>query len=521
MSGGSHGLITLARTRAPWAALRGLRRSAMTTEESGFLSVSLAQLSEGLRAGPSGTWEVTKLGDGSVTVRHGTSTATFGSSDVRRSISSPSQFQAAVERVRLLMGNVPDVPWEDLSLHLGHLLRTDAGQDPGDLVGSWQSSVILAHASRAMGAGQSSPLALRNNYLIAALPIGASSGTRGQLAAAVGGLDVVMASYNEARAAWLESLSRYRAWPQLAAKGSRWVEDETSRIFDLERVSGDAGLSYSDSDLLENVQSRIALPRFNLRLTFRLALLGGMSRGTLLLPIAAWIAGAGWAILAQPSSARWVANEPAWAIAAGAGAGYVVAGFLAVLRGPLASAFWCLRLPASAAIGVGAIVSLGLGDTWRPPIGVSGLLAAVALGYLCVEVKNNDVGGAWSVLRRAGTVWALGLLHAICIGAVGLALIAPALRDSSQPVQSSGAPVSRPQTTAPPDTTLASASGTQVWEEASAAGASESTGETNAHSTWLLQLLFLAAGGLAFGVLAQVLWEDRPVTAPLGRTDWH
>ena len=46
MRGGSHGLITLARTRAPWADLRGRGRSAVTTEESGFLSVSLAQLSE-------------------------------------------------------------------------------------------------------------------------------------------------------------------------------------------------------------------------------------------------------------------------------------------------------------------------------------------------------------------------------------------------------------------------------------------------------------------------------------------
>jgi hypothetical protein len=152
------------------------------------------------------------------------------------------------------------------------------------------------------------------------------------------------------------------------------------------------------------------------------------------------------------------------------------------LRRPATASLWCLRLPAGAAIGVVALISID--DGWATRNGWAWLWASLALlgasvGYLCFEALGHGVPRGWVLARRVSAVAALGFAHAVAVVALTLAAIVPAIKPG-----------------------LAR---TLSGPHALAAG----------------QLLTLAGSvALAAGVLLQVLWDDRPVTYPLTHLPW-
>ena len=153
------------------------------------------------------------------------------------------------------------------------------------------------------------------------------------------------------------------------------------------------------------------------------------------------------------------------------------------LRRPVTASLWCLRLPAGAAIGMVALISLD--DGWATRDGWAWLWASVALlgvsvGYLCLEALGHGVPRGRALAGRVAAVAALGFAHAVAVAALTLALVVPAIKPGLA------------HTLSGPD--------------ALAVG----------------QLLTLASSvALAAGVLLQVLWDDRPVTYPLSHLPWR
>lgn len=149
------------------------------------------------------------------------------------------------------------------------------------------------------------------------------------------------------------------------------------------------------------------------------------------------------------------------------------------LMRPASVNLWCLRLPAGAALGMVALISLDKGwaarDGWWWA-GTAGALVSAAFGYLILEARGHGVPGIAPLFRRVVLVLLFGCAHPVSVAAVGLAAVVPAV------------------------------------VPALAAGL---------HGAAPGELLVLAgAVGLAAGVLLQVLWDDRPVTFPLAHLPW-
>ncbi|WP_131745454.1 hypothetical protein [Frankia sp. Cppng1_Ct_nod] len=145
---------------------------------------------------------------------------------------------------------------------------------------------------------------------------------------------------------------------------------------------------------------------------------------------------------------------------------------------------WCLRLPAGAALGMVALISLddtwAHPDTWTWPVVASVVVLAVAGGYLTLEAQGHGVPGGRILAGRVLAVAGLGLAHAVGVAALVLAAVVPAVT---------------------PD----------LAHKLAGPGAASPA-----------ELLMLAASvGLAAGVLLQILWDDRPVTYPLTHLPWR
>jgi hypothetical protein len=169
-------------------------------------------------------------------------------------------------------------------------------------------------------------------------------------------------------------------------------------------------------------------------------------------------------------------------------AGYALAGAGTVAFGPLWAAPWLLRLPAASAVGLLVLVTLAA-DWWqRPRLGATACVAltAASAGYLLIEVRNHGVSGT-AVLGRGLLVACIGAVHALLVALIGLVLIAPAF------MQSGGNPPARID---------------GLWRH------------QHAGHAWTV-LALAACWCLAAGVFSQILWDDRPITAPLAHLQWR
>lgn len=170
------------------------------------------------------------------------------------------------------------------------------------------------------------------------------------------------------------------------------------------------------------------------------------------------------------------------AAAAAAGLTYLAVGLLIIHR-PETAALWCLRLPAGAAIGIVALISVD--NDWATTTGLTWLsaslvLLAVTIGYLITEAVGHGVPRGRTLFSRVLTISVLGYAHATAVAVITLVVVVPAVKPTLHNT------LSTPNALAiGPATVLAS------------------------------------SVGLAAGVLLQVLWDDRPVTYPLSHLPWR
>jgi hypothetical protein len=146
---------------------------------------------------------------------------------------------------------------------------------------------------------------------------------------------------------------------------------------------------------------------------------------------------------------------------------------------------WLLRLPATATVGMLALITLD--PTWTTktyaPSLVWVILSAASFGYLLVEAGNHGVPRA-SAPWRALVVTTIAAVHAILVALIGLVLVAPSFVNNSESLR-----------TLFTDHTQATHAGTV--------------------------LALAAAWCLTVGVFSQILWDDRPITAALAHLRWH
>lgn len=149
-------------------------------------------------------------------------------------------------------------------------------------------------------------------------------------------------------------------------------------------------------------------------------------------------------------------------------------------------AMWLLRMPAAAAVGIFALTAFLPGGWLQAPPGgwgATAVLTAVSFGYLLVEVRNHGVATR-SAVPRALLVVLTGVVHALMVAVIGLIAVAPALVANGGQMDQS------------------------IWSKPG-----------YGHAGVVLALA--AAWCLAVGVFLQILWDERPITAPLAHLSWR
>lgn len=310
-------------------------------------------------------------------------------------------------------------------------------------------------------------------------------------------LHELVARAQHARSTWLGLLDTYQSHPLLAGMAPEDLEREVRLVLFTDDTSTPLVLS-AESYLAGGAQPRphdIAvtmeaverhlLPRMMVTQVVGLASrirygrpASALAVAAALIAIAATVAG--WQEW-HPTGPR-----PAWYVIAAVAAttAYVVIAGGSWWLGQLWAAQWLLRLPAAAAVGLFVLVTLN--PAWiyqgQNPAPVLLLLPAAAMGYLLVEAGNHGVSRR-AAIGRAALVTAGGAVHALLISLIGLVLVAPVFVEDGSKLS-------------------------EMWR---------------AEHSWPAQRTLLLAGAwcLAVGVFSQILWDDRPITAPLAHLSWR
>ncbi|MGH3980605.1 MAG: hypothetical protein ACRDRZ_16675, partial [Pseudonocardiaceae bacterium] len=187
-----------------------------------------------------------------------------------------------------------------------------------------------------------------------------------------------------------------------------------------------------------------------------------------------------------------LAQAAAWSAVVLLMLGVAVAGFAPSRFTGLA----LLRVPSAAAVGLVVLLSL-TPRWWLAPWGWTvgaGLLALAAL-YLVLELRLHGAGRWWAYPRGLGLA-AIGAGHAFVLSLVVLAFVAPAVAERGE--------------------CLVGWWSANPWVARTLEGCCADLG--GGHGEAPAGVLVLMTGwSLAVGLAAQILWDDRPVTAPLGR----
>ncbi|GAA3985406.1 hypothetical protein FOF52_06395 [Thermobifida alba] len=300
-----------------------------------------------------------------------------------------------------------------------------------------------------------------------------------------------------ARRDWYAYLNTYQSHPLLAQAELHQLEGELREIctargystgplilssYSLDKIAPPDG---EDEDMVWEVLHNHLLPRFRFLETISLI---DPTKVVFAFPllVSALVCGFG---LAAAGMALFCHSYTTAAVLAAAC--YALIGLGAVRFGRVWTALWLLRLPAAATLGLVPLVAFP--DWWQriqfnwsitdvtslAPL----LLLGVSYGYLVIEARNHGVGPA-QALSRAATVAAVGALHAFLVSLLGLTIIAPVFGEQTS------------------DTNIAS-----LW--------------TTSGSAPVVVLVTAAAWCLAIGVFSQILWDERPITAPLAHTHWR
>jgi len=307
----------------------------------------------------------------------------------------------------------------------------------------------------------------------------------------------VIGRCRQARWIWGRYLAGYQDHPLLATATGEQLEAELDTVafrtesataplvLSWRAIIGEATPSVDDWAAAADLAERHLLPRFRILRVLRLCL---HPRDT----APRWVTATAAAVATSASGAVALAAG-GWFIPAAATS---VACFLLLAAGVVVigqawAAAWLLRLPAAGALGLAALTTLHP-DWWQDsrhwaPAALA--LIAASYGYLAVEARNHGVAPAQALGRALG-VTAIGLVHALLVTLIGLVVIVPEYAENGTALSGlwdhHGVPYHQ-------------------WPV--------STG-------WAV-LLSGTAWCLAAGVFSQVLWDDRPITAPLAHLRWR
>lgn len=349
----------------------------------------------------------------------------------------------------------------------------------------------------------------------------------------------------EARRIWQTCLDSYQSHPYLATATPDELEHELAQLIFIDAhsrrpltlgvrpLSETAGLDAEDRAIVTSVTDRHLLPRFHLgpvialgcadltiartrrRTTQRPRSLrrnrtegngrrSAESRNPASLPrppritrtatpCLRRIVAAG-VIAAALATAVSTALDAAWPVGIRlALATYALIGIGVTVFGWLWAAMWLLRLPAASAVGFFILISLPE-DWWRRLLTVSscervtpsrtavGILMLISYGYLLLVARKHGVA-PFTALYRSAVVWGIAVVHAFLVSVICLGGVAPAFTAKGAELM-----------------TLLQTTGT--------AGA------------WGV-LLLATSWCLAVGVISQILWQDRAITAPLSHLTWR
>lgn len=427
------------------------------------------------------------------------------------------------ERVRRQLRFLVLCPHEILTRSLGSGTgHTSPASDEAALRVHWVRACVTVEAvwrcvdSAADAYGELArlrPLAARNRFLVLAEPMryrtdltspwvpGRASVSRGtgDPTKHVFGTNTRQLLVDRARAArrdWYAYLSAYQSHPLLAQAEFRRIEDElrelcTARgyctgplVLSPLSLDKDARPDGEDEDVAWEVLQNHLLPRFRFLeaapLTARTT-----ARRCYVYSVSVLACGC---VLGAVVAALFFGSYQFAAIPAALC--YASIGFGTAVFGRAWAALWLLRLPAAATLGMVPLIAFP--DWWQRirfdwqigPMELAPLLLlGVSYGYLVIEARNHDVG-RWRAFGRAAAVTAVGALHAFLVALLGLTVIAPVFGEKTS------------------NTTIAS-----LW-----------TASDNAP---VAALVTAAALCLAIGVFSQILWDERPITAPLAHTHWR
>jgi hypothetical protein len=307
-----------------------------------------------------------------------------------------------------------------------------------------------------------------------------------------GSWNLVVARCREARRDWLESLDSYQSHPLLALAHPVELEQELKAlvfrgrlrhgllVVSVRPLGEHADLTGEDAAVISEATEAHLLPRFQLGPVAALASYADQPRNHL--QRAVWAVAV---VLAAAAAVTFAALLDVHLAAKLAALCYVLIVLGVVAFGSRWAALWLLRLPAAGTVGLIALVGL-LSSTWLASPSAewkaAAVLAAAAYGYLVVEARNHGVA-AVAALWRSAIVAVAGLVHAALVSVIGLAVLAATFN--------------------PPGGKLAA-----VWRHP---------------GYWHTGMLLLLAATwcLAVGVFSQILWDDRPITAPLAHLQWR
>lgn len=308
----------------------------------------------------------------------------------------------------------------------------------------------------------------------------------------------------QARWAWQGYLNSYQSHPGLSGADPSQIEQELDALLFCRgsrgpalQVTGDrldhvSPAGPDDRAVQQEVVQGHLLPRMRLPQVAALAYPGWRARSTRFAALAA-LSGISAFLLAAVAPV-WVSGSTCFSLAVWAAGGcYLLIAIGAVREGAQFTAPWMLRWPAAAALGLIALSGLNphwwhdvtgpqfvtWGTPWPPAA-----LAAASYGYLLIEARNHEVTGRTALVRA---LWVLlgGLVHAGLVSLVGVVVVLPAFADP---------------------------------------GNGPGLGQLFAsdhHGKGLLVWATAAGWCLAAGVFSQILWDDRPITAPLAHTGWR
>lgn len=375
--------------------------------------------------------------------------------------------------------------------------------------GAWDAVTRGLPAEAGYGAGDTEllrPLAARLRFLVLSEPMrwrgqdGAwwawepdqVFGASGVLDRALGerSWGLVVGRCRESRRIWQQCLDAYQSQPllsqarpaELEAELQALVFEQVRRaplVLSVRPLAEQAPATAEDKAVADEITERHLLPRFDVAGAAVLGLYDDSHRRRLARTAAA--ATAALTGLAAVACAGSLEIQAAVILAA---ACYVLIGTGVVAYGSAWAAPWLLRLPAAAAVGIIALVSV-LPGGWlhTPPAGWLAALAliAAACGYLVVQARNHGVAGR--SLWRAVGVAAFAGGHALMVSLIGLVVVAPAFILNGRDLSG-------------------------IWHHPRYGHAG-------------MVLLLATAWCLAVGVFSQILWDDRPITAPLAHLSWR